>query len=355
MSNPNRQYNKMDKRLDMSDNIYLDTLITNSYNDKSIQARYSSTRTSPIVEKPTDYYMSIVRFDIPNQSIPLFIFKDDFFKVTMVNNVGTTAISTRSVSFISTSTDPNNRGVYAVQYFLNMINATIAQCAVDVGIVDAPVVFLQQPTQYQGIRFSNNIRWLGAGTSPDWQLWFNQPLFYFFRTMATYFVPQDLGELTHRIIVQDNNNGNFTEYPSGSGTNVYEMTQETNLLVNYITISKIIVTTSSMPLKSENISIGRSTIPSVTALGDSNSLPIITDFVPGQFGEYSENFTSYIYNPSFYRLIDINFNTPLYRFDYQVSYVDVYGNIEPLYIEPGSSMSMKFGFFKKSLYNNEYD
>ena len=45
-------------------------LIVNSF---GVPAEYNVTKTLPIIDKASDFYCSIIRFDIPFNSIPLFI------------------------------------------------------------------------------------------------------------------------------------------------------------------------------------------------------------------------------------------------------------------------------------------
>ena len=58
-----------------SDNIYLNiTVSNNSGNAKAFTpAIYKVTYDNPIINRPSDYYMSIVKFEIPLQDLPLFV------------------------------------------------------------------------------------------------------------------------------------------------------------------------------------------------------------------------------------------------------------------------------------------
>lgn len=59
---------------DLSDeNIYLNVTLYNSGNDE-INAEYTEERSIPILPRASDYKMTVVRFDLPTSSAPLFIF-----------------------------------------------------------------------------------------------------------------------------------------------------------------------------------------------------------------------------------------------------------------------------------------
>lgn len=334
-----------DVRLKDPDNVYVDVQLSNDSGKldptkSKIQiAQYSTTRSNPIVSKASDYYLAIARFEIPNNDIPLFIFKDNSYAVTMVNG------GVSSKVYLQYTTPPGNidKSIYAIQTFLDSLNDAILTACSNVGIPDVPVVYLNRTTQLQGIRFSDDARWLGATTTPVWQLWMNWELFYFFQTMQVYFTGQfdPVDGLAYKIIVKDNYDGNYIP-----GTE-YNMTQETPLLSLYVSILNIIIATTSLPVNAELVAIKK---------GDtSSSFNTIADFAPGQVANYSDNFTPYLYNPQFYRLIDMTSAAPINKLDFQVYYTDADGNVSPLYLLPSQKMTIKFIFVKKALYNNEYN
>lgn len=330
--------NGVDVRLQNPDNVYVDVQLSNDTDAIKI-AQYSTTRSNPIVAKANDYYLAVARFEIPNNDIPLFIFKDDTYAVTMVNG------GVSSKVFLQYVTPPGNisKSIYAIQTFLDSLNDAITTACGNVGIAEIPRVYLNRDNQLQGIKFSNNPNWLGATTTPIWQMWMNWELFYFFQTMQVYFAGafNPPSGLAYKIIVKDNYDGNYTV---GTG---YNMTQETPLLSLYVSILNIIIATTTLPVNAELIAIKQ---------GDtSSSFNTIADFVPGQVANYSDNFTPYIYNPAFYRLTDLLSNGPLNKLDFSIYYTDADGNVSPLYLLPSQKMTIKFIFVKKSLYNNEYN
>lgn len=330
--------NGTDVRLQSPDNVYVDVQLTNESADNIMIAQYSTTRSNPILEKANDYYLAIARFEIPNNDIPLFLFKDNTYSLTMVNG------GVSSKVFLEYTAAPGNlsRSIYTVQEFIDSLNRAITTSCGNVGIAEIPRVYLNRSNQLQGIKFSDNANWLGAGTTPVWQIWMNWELFYFFQTMQVYFSGafNPANGLSYRILVKDNYDGN---YVAGIG---YNMTQETPLLSLYISVLNIIIATTSLPVSAELVAIKK---------GDTSStFNTVADFAPGQLANFSDNFTPYIYNPQFYRLVDLLSNSQLNKLDFQIYYTDADGNVSPLYLLPTQKMTIKFIFVKKSLYNNEY-
>lgn len=335
--------NGTDIRLQNPDNVYVDVQLVNPSPDNVMIAQYSTTRSNPIISKANDYYLAIARFEIPNNDIPLFIFKDNSYAVTMING------GVSSKVFLQYVTPPGNisKSVYAVQTFLDSLNDAIATACANVGIAEVPKAYFSRTTQLQGIKFSDNANWLGDALTPVWQMWMNWELFYFLQTMQVYFLGQfdPPDGRAYRIIVKDNFDGNYIASPAANAG--YNMTQETPLLSLYISIMNIIIATTSLPVNAELIALKK---------GDSSStFNTIADFAPGQVANFSDNFTPYIYNPAFYRLIDLLSGAPLNKLDFQIYYTDADGNVSPLFLLPSQRLTIKFIFVKKSLYNNEYN
>src|ERR1700677_1365165 len=75
----------MTSRYDANDNIYVNIVfdhadatyigspVTPALGQAPIPAEYNVTKTIPILERASDYYLSIIRFDIPLDTVPLFI------------------------------------------------------------------------------------------------------------------------------------------------------------------------------------------------------------------------------------------------------------------------------------------
>jgi hypothetical protein len=329
----------VDSRLQSPDNVYLDVQVVNNNPNEVAIAQYSTTRSSPIITKANDYYLAIARFQIPNNNIPLFLFKEDTYAVTMANGAASSKV------YLQYNAPPGNisRAIYTIQEFLDSLNDAIVIACANVGIGQVPKVFLNRNNQLQSITFSDNANWLGLGIIPLWQMWMNWELFYFFETMQVYYAGNydPVDGKAYRILVKDNYDGNYT-----AGTS-YVMSQETQLLSLYISVFNIVVATTTLPVSAELISIKS---------GDSSaSFNTVTDFTPGQLANYSDNFTPYIYNPQFYRLVDLLSNCSLNKLDFQIYYSDADGNVSPLYLLPSQRMTMKFIFVKKSLFNNEYN
>lgn len=64
--------------------LYYNVSIANNTSFPTTQAVYNENRLIPLIKKPEDYHMSIIRMQVPMDSLPLFNFsKDDSYIISM--------------------------------------------------------------------------------------------------------------------------------------------------------------------------------------------------------------------------------------------------------------------------------
>lgn len=127
-------------------------------------------------------------------------------------------------------------------------------------------------------------------------------------------------------------------------------TQEYVYINSWFSLRKIVVTSLSLPVRSEYV-------PSVASNGNlgadvSSTLPIVTDFVPNLVSPGDERSIAYYYPTSQYRLIDLISDTPLTKIDLTFYWEDTLGNLYPIFITSRQQVSAKIAFIKKSLYGS---
>jgi hypothetical protein len=336
---------QFDKRLNVTDNNYLNITVRNDTNN-IVLAKYDETRSKVLIDNPSDYYLSVNRFDLPVGAIPIFNFKHQnndralpgIYSVTMVNL--TNSPPEHQEYFIN---NMNGTGVFIIQTFIDMANTAINTACGIVGILDIPVIFFEPTTQLISIEFSNSANWLGNHLTANWQLWFN---FQAFNKFAQIYVEAPFGYngptgKSFKVVVKDNYNGNF------NGT-YYDMSQEFPWVSQWTDVSMIVFTTSKLPVNKENLAAKQSN-------GNPIEISVITDFIPFKTNSLSEERTTLTYNANPARLIDLIGNLPIRSFDIQAFYVDNDGIFYPIYLQPSYSMSIKLAFYKKSLYSNAWN
>ncbi|HXS60462.1 MAG TPA: phage minor capsid protein [Candidatus Sulfopaludibacter sp.] len=326
-----------------------------------IPAIFSIMPSQPILQNPQDYWISVVRFVVPAQLIPLF------FQVGYNGGVNPN-LTYESVTISYSGTDAQqflvyvpqdltipvpsppitkfNIGYYAVrsyQQFVDSINVALAAAFVSISpslpvlvpALVAPYMIYDPQTQLFSIiadqRFvSNNI-----------QIFFNSDLYIFFQPsfdVKRYAYDDPLGK-DYQIIIKNNNNNNYIPSPVVAGISFYQMEQEAKSVNNIARFRTIVITVNNIPIKYEaNTSISF------------NQLPVLTDFSPLLTNEAGELQTYITYFPSGqYRFSDLSGTSPIERMAIQVFWGDVYDNLFPLLIPPHDKVSIKILFQKKNI------
>lgn len=124
------------------DHIYYNMILTNN-TTANIKASFSQTRTDAILDTPSEYYLSVIRFLIPTSAIPIFTFQDNTYSVSLSynptpSNPAANIVVQTFVTFLD-SDYPNaqqnifsyndlNKDVYSYNSFIYRINDAFAIC-----------------------------------------------------------------------------------------------------------------------------------------------------------------------------------------------------------------------------------
>lgn len=320
--------------------VYINSTIYND-TDQNIVAEYDTTFTSNVVEDSGEFYLTIVRFDIPN-TLPIFEFQDDTYYVTM-----SFGGNDYSVPLLMNNVDtPASNQIYTFQQFVDSINIGL-QTAFDnlkaafpaAPPTEAPYIVFNHNEDYFSLYAQQLYDPIVAG-GPTIELFFNYNLYSFFYNS---FKVENLGvnlanRKDYRFIINNEKN-NVTVTPA----NYYEIRQQITTLYLWYDFQQILFTTSSLPISSEFVATKRSD-------GKSILQPILTDFIP----ELNKDRSNFIYNADPYRLVDMNGHSAISKFDYRILYVNKNGDVRPLTLPPKYSISIKFAFIRKEYIQNNF-
>ncbi len=338
-----------------------------------VNAEYNSTKTLPLVDRASDYYLSIIRFDIPLDQVPLFVMPI----VPNQNNPNLTpfiiGIQTNSVVNYSLPIYYNPDNVltppvqnlpgqqvvspyYYVFFYNNLIQTINANLITIYNALGQPgsdgfaPYFEYQPNGYitliVGLGFQNQ----------GYNIYGNAALINYFDGLRVTFQGWNQPNGVDYIF-------NINPYPANSNAIVVPVSGYTPGVLNGLqfngeyTVVNMWTGLRKIVLKSKNLPISKEFIPSYNENGTQNdlaaSLQILTDFVP-ELSVAGDTRTVVYYNPtSQYRLVDLLTDDPIYTVDVQVYWEDVLGNLYPLELSSLQSASVKMAFVRKSLYKNQ--
>lgn len=303
------------------------------YNDteKPIIANYYAEYVQPIIaDRPSDYKLSIIRFNVPSSTIPIFVFENNSYYVTLRHS-GTDFQSV--VIYSGNNTTYGFNGIYHYQEFITQINTALQTAFTalktafpGVPATEAPYLTYDSPTQLCTF-------WAQKVYEGSISVFMNSTLYTFFDNFNAKFYGFNLStKRDFEILITDNKNNSNGSY--------YFFPQEYPALY-YWNDLRTITFMSNMPIANES---SPSNINNIEGL--SNYVPILTDFQP--LNSNDGELRSYLqYQASIYRYTDITTDDVLRKVSLKIFWEDKKGTVRPVYIQPGEIISVKFMFERK--------
>jgi hypothetical protein len=326
--------------------IYYDALISN-YNspNSSIPLNFTDTRSSPLIKDTTGYTMSIVRFTLDTNSLPVFIpimqpnsSTETVYSITLsYNDISYQQFMEFIPQNISTTNSPSYFHIYTYTYLCYLINNTFQQCYENlVNKCSNQGVVLDDTISIPNISFNTTTQLFSITIDNDYYGTDNNLInIYFNNSMQNLFLFNAIFDsLT-------NTNGlNYLLFNTGN-----TIIQETSTIGNLSPIMSIVFTSNQLPII-QNIS-GNPNIYVNGQIPNQNSsnvgYNIITDLVSNSF-QYLSNI---VYVPSGqYRYISLNPNSKIQNIDFSVYFLNKQGDLIQIYLNTGCSCSVKFLFEK---------
>jgi hypothetical protein len=305
---------------------------------KSFRAEFDENRVEAVLNKPSDYVLAVVRFSIPSQNIPIFIWKENEFKVT---------ISYQNFDFTTTlQWIPNSPGgtydyfgpsIWNYQDFIDSINAGLL--ASFNNFVAGTPAFAHKPTTapYMIYTAESELCSLIAEEKYDVSGTYADPVYiYFNSTLTTYFPALQNFEnetdpiKTYYLKVKDN----FNNVSVVGGITYYEVKEEYTTLFLWNDMQKILLETDSIPVNNELL--GSQT---------NKTRKIITDFEP--LSNINDRSQIQYFPQGPLRFYDLISDYPLKRINLRFYWETKDGRIFPIYLNDYDNCSVKIYFKRK--------
>ena len=382
-------------RMDAKGSAYLHEYVdmyainANSIDEVPVPISFTQTRNKPFLNKPDDYFLSVVRFNIDTNTLPVFNAFIQYnqpnrdltiYSVTLTwNNPVAPFQQFNQQTFITwlpqdlASPIPQPPSLtqnkfqddstgyyycYNYAYFIQLINNGFATCF---GLLNAQVVAagLVLPTTHAPVMTWNGDRDIGilnadilgySSTAANKILiYMNLPLYGLFNTLPAYIesITTLIGK-NYRIDTSSFGNSTVVGFPFYLPTyNALQVFQETTCVSVWSPISGIVITSNTLPINATNISnpcIFLNGIATNNNGNNANVSPVISDFVAPD-GAYKNSIT---YVPSAqYRYIDLTGNGPLYTIDINIFWRNKINELIPLRLGVGCTASIKILFQRK--------
>ena len=378
-------YNNIQKQ---DDHVYYNVIITNT-SDVRIPAQYYETRTDPIIPNCEDYHMSIIKFTIPTEQLPIIadwyngtgataLFnQQNGYSITLLGTGGATA-SQQFIQWVpifgnSTSGIPvKEQLIFNYQQLVNMINIAFQAAYTAIGGANTAPFITFDPALQLFILYISTGDLAVLGGTPALSIWFNINLQLLFPSFPYSFF--------NGVVYSYNHLGEYAQIPTNGTVNgiVSLLQQGIPGITGYSFVAQEYPATvalyeprslrfisGSVPSKRElvpQVNYVENTNPFLPAtpgfpypvqysgsnLGGDPTQAIITDFDLPLSNAVAElkPFVQYVPTAQ-YRYLDLLTQGPLNQFDLSIFWVDELGGIHPLYINPNQSVTIKILFQRK--------
>jgi len=310
------------------------------------------TRTQPIINRASDYYCSVVRFDLPRDSIPYFEFPSDsdplYYNHYYVSLSDGTTTTTTKLQYVSTGNILfNTQPVFYINQFLKSVNDAFAACNAQ-AIIDGVVGVTVNPPLV--VRREDDRLEILVYDAATCQVWMNTQLYNFFRGIFALFNGYNRSDfLDNQILYLPADTGlldNKVEFPATSGDFYFAAIQDSAAFYTWDDVTGILLTSNTLPTLSEYTQ-------GIDLSGNNVTFNILTDFIPNRDVLYPDT-SPFLYTSQNNRYIDMKGNDSVLKIDIKTYYIDSKNIVRQMYLPPGEAFSVKLMFCKKSFVDNEY-
>lgn len=368
----------------MATHIYHNIFINNNTNDFA-KATYQENRSHPILSKPDDYDLSVIRFQCPLTNIPIFNFPNN--NTFMVAIYYTTATHgnlyfekwVQYIPYATLNSKPHsNNPIFFYIDFLTMINTALLAAVSDINTLEPGSITAGEGPYLRRSDTDQNLIELVIPQSQATKLkvFFNIPLNDFFESLpnnaavilnnpdgltpspgqsapspspAAYIATPSTSQ--QRCYGYNNTAYNNSQYEiknclgwndGAAAYDAFYILQEFSTLFNWNDALGLVFTTTNIPVLGDAYSI-----PSSTQSGSNISQKVITDFqLNSQLGPESRSIADYIPFGE-YRIMPLISASPMNSMDITINWIDTSGNIFPLILTEGANASIKIMYRKK--------
>ena len=387
--------NKIINSIENTEHIYYNVNILKKEGELKEPAQFSINLNNSILDTPKDYFLTVARFNIDGNDLPLIIMpilgginQTDPNKSSLAisfNWVPEESSFFQPLEYVQDSSNievpkppsknpPNYTQVASEYYFIYSYYKLVdlVNKAFEDGFNGIKTNFPQIPhTEPPKMIYDINTGLFSIIvereyiTNQNLQVFFNSKMINFFNSFRTkFFSENDPFGKDEQILFYDEpffknaylpygiNPPPSVQYPNNVNPPYYSIfTQEYKSLSKMHSLNSIIFTTETLPVVQEYLQVNN-----LIDDGSTSSISVITDFIPDLENQGNPR-SNFIYNPlAQYRLIDLKGNMDIRRINLRIFWTDELNNLYPFIISSKGKISVKLLFIKKEMYiKNNYN
>ena len=326
------------------DHVYIDINIKYDENkdvgQNSSIATYQSTKTEPLIGNPSEYHLTIDRFNLSGFLIPSYIFNPDEPGAVGLNfgGIGYFADLVWTPRTNTGVNDPTYYFIYDYQHYLDILNTalTTAFSLIPAPPAGAVAPYVVWDTDSQKFIVYAQKAFYDLSIATPIKIIFDNTVYRLFPFLPYFEETNNLWSLVM------NDYKNNTEDIGGVD---YLFLKQQAIGTSYWNPAKgILFTSNSIPVKNTYTQINNQFQDESNA----TSLGILIDFKLNIDNSLDQR-KQLLYVPQQnYRRLDLYGTTPLRTIDIQVYWSDLFGNLYPLRIPKAQEANIKLLFIRKS-------
>ncbi len=325
----------------MSDKIYVDLLLTNSItqNNSHPRIQFYESRSVPIVNDTSNYRMSITRFSLNTQLLPVFIpsmltSTQTIYSITMTygNNVNQQYMKYTTQNN-TTMSDPEYYYVMNYQYVVYLMNECFNDCFN--GLLNKPDCEppkLSFDVNTQLLTLSYDPQFYGYNETNKINIFCNFSMNALLNSFPTYNIGTNVSF------------GKNIQFDLRMGVNG-KLYQEFSSVAIWNPVSSIVFTSNLIPSVPSNTPPVQEYKDGILQINSSSNttMNIVTDFIGNEL-VFKNNI---LYSPTVFRFIDLKPGSTIRDVDLQIYWRNKNNGLYvPLYMPSGGSCSVKIMFSK---------
>lgn len=340
---------------------------------------FNETRNQPYLNKPEDYYMSVIRFSVDTPTLPLFIPQPEvgstdpnklIYSVSLEYN--STVIQTY-LSFIPQLNDASSPAVpiqtqditnryyylYSYQWFIDQIvNPAFTACYQALAKAESlpstvPPLVIWDSGSCTAV-LNADIMGYDFNLANPIKIYMNTPMYDLFSSFSSTYLGTDAPN-GKNFLINCYNNGFNTWKVSSSGITYVQVQQEYSTAPLWNPVKSIVFSTSLMPIIPELDSapaIYNGGSGFTSSGNNSNITNILTDLeVPLTLGYETKPTINYA-PQSEYRFTDLFGTNPVSSINITVYWKDKFAVLHPFQLASGGTANVKILFRSKSFFTN---
>ena len=337
--------------------IYYNVRLTPGTPGVPVPASFTDNRPSALIDRPSDYRMSVIQFNISNDQFPLLYVEHPTPSTRLTNYIFTIADLMGNVASSSIIWTPEVDGLqpgtgdmndpfwycYNIQYFVKLANKALANAMTELSLLNSafntvPPPFFQFNPQTCSCQLYVPVELSSNQTAQIGNLYANELAYILFQGLPANYNP------TNPLLTWEYDI--FTQ-PADSlevigGHDFVQAQQTPGSLSSWSPIKRVAFTTS--------IAVNPESITPQTGTQGLTTQTILTDITPIiERGDELASGSLY-YNPTAeYRFADVISQTPLTVIDFNVYWMDRYGGSHLVYLDHNGTCQAKILFRKKHI------